>query len=402
MKTTETLHIITLADKRRIYIKRPCKQLAGISSYLKAFQAEAEMGKRWNHPNILKYVDYGKDDEGVYIAMEYVPNLSLKKAVVDESMHINTEVEAGKIMMQILDAVEYLHQNQTLHLNIRPENILITRKAHDVKLIQPATTYFIQKPSFFIIKEKFTAPELFDEQTEPQATADIYSLGKVMEYLFSFSNLSAGIENIIRKATHPNPAKRYSDIASMKKDLAKTPYINIGIGALKAAIVLGLLLSVYYGFKDEPTSEENIEFAQEAAMSHKDNEEINSGNISLESYYVIPTPIDSVNYTSGNRAELDKQSKEMQETAERIFKKELKKRAEKVIANIYTPQNMSLEDTEFQQQSLTGFNQLDKIQRELAEEYHLDPILSARLSSEVISELTQEHMKKLTDNNDKR
>jgi hypothetical protein len=56
---------------------------------------------------------------------------------------------------------------------------------------------------------------------------------------------------------------------------------------------------------------------------------------------------------------------------------------------------MSLEDKDFQRQSLGQFNELDKIQRELAEQFNLDPILAMRLSSDVISELTQESMKKL-------
>ena len=56
---------------------------------------------------------------------------------------------------------------------------------------------------------------------------------------------------------------------------------------------------------------------------------------------------------------------------------------------------MTLDDADFQKQSLTSFSQLDKIQRELGEQYHLDPALSMRLSSEVISELTTESMKRL-------
>ena len=49
----------------------------------------------------------------------------------------------------------------------------------------------------------------------------------------------------------------------------------------------------------------------------------------------------------------------------------------------------------FQEQSLDGFSRLNKIQRELSEQFNMNPILTTRLSSEIISELTTESMKKL-------
>jgi hypothetical protein len=182
----------------------------------------------------------------------------------------------------------------------------------------------------------------------------------------------------------------------MRKALQQSTSIDFGISIGKVAAV-GLLLGlVYYGFKDEPASEESIQFAQETSANQKELPPSNRAEDTHESYYVIPTPSDSVAQLSQTQQEeLDQQSKEYQQTTERLFKKELRKRAEKIIAGIYTPQNMSLEDKDFQRQSLGQFNELDKIQRELAEQFNLDPILAMRLSSDVISELTQESMKKL-------
>ena len=62
---------------------------------------------------------------------------------------------------------------------------------------------------------------------------------------------------------------------------------------------------------------------------------------------------------------------------------------------MYTPQKMNISEKAFQEQSLDGFSQLNKIQRELGEQFNMDPILTTSLSSEIISELTTESMKKL-------
>ena len=81
--------------------------------------------------------------------------------------------------------------------------------------------------------------------------------------------------------------------------------------------------------------------------------------------------------------------------AERIFKKEFRRRAENIISAMYTPQKMNISEKAFQEQSLDGFSRVNKIQRELSEQFNMNPILTTRLSSEIISELTTESMKKL-------
>ena len=400
MRITESIITGTGNNKQRLFIKRPLKEFIGIAAYQKAFANEAEIGLGCIHSNLLRYIGLEKDEQGGYIALEYTPSLPLNRALVEDSLDIHSVKEAKFLMMQLFDAVEYLHGKGICHLNIRPENIYITRKAHDVKLANPAWTYLHCQPSFFLIKEKYTAPELFEEENPISYTAcDIYSLGKVMEYLFSFCNLSAGIQRVIRKATQKAPEKRYTTIAEMRKALQQATSIDMGFTLAKiaaAALFLGL---IYYGFKDEPASEESIQFAQETSANRKELPPSNKAEDTHESYYVIPTPSDSVaRISQSQQAERDQQSKEYQQTTERLFKKELRKRAEKIIANIYTPQNMSLDDKDFQLQSLGQFNELDKIQRELAEQFNLDPILATRLSSDVISELTQENMKKLRKN----
>ena len=397
MKTTESIIIGTNREKQRIYIKRPCKKFAGITTYRNAFVEEARIGQTCTHPNLLRYLGLEDNEQDMYIAMEYLPTLSLNRAVVEESMNIRTEKKTRRIMMQLLDAVEYLHNHDICHLNIRPENILITRRAHDVKLINPVSTYLHCEPSFFLIKEKYSAPELFDEK-EPSdyKRCDIYSLGKVMDYLYSFSNLSTGARQIIRKATNENPGKRYNSIADMRKAIKQSFIVNLGVNILKGAAVITILGILYNGLKNDAVTEENIHFAEEVELSRKELLPSNKAELAeLQSYYTIPSPSDSILRKQSQPNKNDSLSAEYQKTAERIFKKEFRKRAEKVISGIYTPQNMALDDTDFQRQSISGFSQLDKIQRELAEKYKLDPILSTRLSSEVISELTKESMNRL-------
>lgn len=403
MKLTEPITIGTNEEGKRIYIKRPCRQFASIASYQEAFIAETRQGREWSHPNLLSYIDLQKDEEGMFIALEYVAAIPLNKVLQDAVFHVNTYSESKRIMNQLMDAVAYLHSRGICHLNIRPENIFITKSSHNVRLANPANTYATCTPSFFIYKEQFSAPELFKENSSPTPACDIYSLGKVMEYLYSYSNLSYGIRRVISKATQADPRKRYADIKEMQEAFNRSRYPDWGVRIAKGATILGLLVLVYYGLKDDPVSTETLQFIEDTTLRHKQAQidaQSEAANIGM-SHSILPIPADSIPRLSSNNDTLKFDMEEHKKLAEQIFRKEFRKRAEKIIAGMYTPQRMNVSEDIFQKQNLDGFSQLDKIQRELAEQFNMDIIQTTRLSSEIISELTAESMKKLKESGDR-
>ena len=398
MRPTEPITIGTNKEGKRIYIKRPYRKFASIASYQEVFIAEAKQGTEWNHPNLLSYIGLQKDEEGLFIALEYVPAISLNKALQDGVIRINTPAESKRIMNRLMSAVDYLHSKNTCHLNIRPENIYITKSAHDVRLANPGNTYANHTPSFFIYKEQFTAPELFKEDNIPTSACDIYSLGKVMEYLYSYSHLSFGIRRIINKATQINPAKRYADAKEMQEAFHRSRHVDWGVQFMKGIAAIGGLALIYYGLKEEPVSTETLQFIEDTTFRNRQAQIASSQtatyNTSISSN-VLPIPSDTLRKLPTDSDTLKFNAEEHRKLAEQIFKKEFRKRAKKIIAGIYTPQRMNVTEEDFQKQNLDGFSQLNKIQKELAEQFNMDLIQTTRLSSEIISELTTESMKKL-------
>ena len=390
MKVTEPISIGTNNEGKRIFIKRPCKKFADIAAYQEAFTAEATQGMGWAHPNLLNYISLQKDEQGWYITFEYIPAVPLNRALLDGVLQINTVAESKRIMNQLMNAVAYLHSRNICHLDIRPENIFITKRTHDVLLANPANIYVSCTPSFFILKEKYAAPELFKETTVPTPACDIYSLGRVMEYLYSYSHLSPGIRHIILKATRPELAKRYADVEEMKKAFGTSRYIDWSVQAIKGVAAVTVILLAYYGLREEPADKETLQFIEE--VKHINRQALETAE-DRNRNYSIPLPSDSIRPLPTDTLEFNPE--EHRRLAERIFKKEFRRRAENIITAMYTPQKMNISEKAFQEQSLDGFSQLNKIQRELGEQFNMDPILTTRLSSEIISELTTESMKKL-------
>lgn len=93
-------------------------------SMVERFRNEARAAGRLNHPGIVAIYDFGEDADVAYIAMEYVDGCGLGQFMKhDARMPIGDVVS---IMVQLLEALEYVHQRGVIHRDIKAANLLIT------------------------------------------------------------------------------------------------------------------------------------------------------------------------------------------------------------------------------------------------------------------------------------
>jgi serine/threonine protein kinase len=90
------------------------------------FLREAKAAGRLNHPNIVTIYDVGEYCGMPYIAMEFVPGLSLRE-YLDSGvvLPVRRIVEIGILVARGLD---YAHQNEVVHRDIKPANLMLGRK----------------------------------------------------------------------------------------------------------------------------------------------------------------------------------------------------------------------------------------------------------------------------------
>ena len=89
---------------------------------------EIELLKNLDHPNIVKYYNYLKEENHIYIIMEYLEGNTLKQYIDENSDNINEDI-ARNIIKQLLNAISYLHYSCDIcHRDIKPENIMFTEK----------------------------------------------------------------------------------------------------------------------------------------------------------------------------------------------------------------------------------------------------------------------------------
>lgn len=150
---------------------------------IQQFKKEAHI--QINHPNIAQTIGYIFQDSEHFIIREYIDGCNsfefLQKAKLKGRERLQFVIKAG---IQILEALDALHNNQIIHCDIRPQNILITNKQSDINsfsiklidmgLAQRMTDSAPKRLSFALI---YSSPEqLLNIQEIIHFSSDLYSL----------------------------------------------------------------------------------------------------------------------------------------------------------------------------------------------------------------------------------
>lgn len=216
-----------------IIIKRIKPEYRNNAKYRELFFKEFENAYHLEHPNIVRLLDKGEDAEGPFYTMEYVDGRPLSKMIT--SSGINNERLAVKISKQILDALAYVHKKQVFHRDLKPDNIFITYRGDNVKILDfglAAADYFddnLKKAG----TPRYAAPEQLTEASSVDQRADIYSFGKIFLEMLTGDVSQQAIQKvynqayrqIIAKATASNPADRYHDCEEIINDLKEAKNI---------------------------------------------------------------------------------------------------------------------------------------------------------------------------------
>jgi eukaryotic-like serine/threonine-protein kinase len=96
----------------------------GSEFVLRRFRRERQILASFDHPNIARLLDGGTTEDGLpYFVMEYIEGLALTRFCDEQQLSLD---ERLKLFSQVCAAVEYAHQQQVIHRDIKPGNILVT------------------------------------------------------------------------------------------------------------------------------------------------------------------------------------------------------------------------------------------------------------------------------------
>ena len=215
------------------FLKRLKPELAGDIRYQEALHKEFETGYQLEHPHLVRYLSLDGDS----ILMEYVDGETLSQRIASNPDYFKNRKNTDKFIRQLLDVVGYLHSHQVLHLDLKPDNILLTRINHDVKLIDLGCCYTDAVQDTTGHSEGFAAPEqLRGEQTDVRT--DIYAIGRILEVLPHHSIYN----KVIARCTEANPAARYQSEDDILTALSHTRRRFYWLAAIIIAMLLALVV----------------------------------------------------------------------------------------------------------------------------------------------------------------
>ncbi|XP_037925477.1 calcium/calmodulin-dependent protein kinase type 1 isoform X2 [Hermetia illucens] len=98
-----------------------------------SLENEIKVLRRLTHPNIVQLLETYEDKTKVYLVMELVTGGELFDRIVEKGSY--TEKDASDLIRQVLEAVDYMHEQGVVHRDLKPENLLYYSQEEDSKIM---------------------------------------------------------------------------------------------------------------------------------------------------------------------------------------------------------------------------------------------------------------------------
>ena len=193
------------------FFKQLKQQYASLATYQQAFRKEFETGYQLEHPNLVRYLSLSDDG----ILMEYVDGETLTDFLQSHPDYFRNKTHSDEFLRQMLSVLQYLLEHQVLHLDLKPDNILITRIGHNVKLIDLGGCYSDCFSDTTAHTNAYAAPEqlaaLSQQGTAVSESTDLYALGCILRQLPCGSRY----QSLVSRCTQSHPVDRFQSAEEM-------------------------------------------------------------------------------------------------------------------------------------------------------------------------------------------
>src|SRR5579859_3540999 len=212
---------------------------------IKRLQREVYVLRKLSHPHILPLLDDGISGPYYYLVMPYMQRGNLRERLAQGKL---TPEEVGILLHQLTDALTCAHEHGIIHRDIKPSNILLDNDdANHIYLADFGIAKMLEQGSditqtgFLVGTPEYMAPELAEKPES--ASSDIYAVGVLLYQMLAgrlpFTGttplavcwkhikeqpappsslnpeISLAIEQVILRAMHKNPRRRFADASAL-------------------------------------------------------------------------------------------------------------------------------------------------------------------------------------------
>ncbi len=203
------------------------------------FRAEARLIAQLKHPHIIRVLDFGVEQGGPYLIMDYAPGGTLRQKLPKGVQHSPTSLLL--YVRQVVSALQYAHTAKIIHRDIKPENMLLNERGEvllsDFGIAVLALSSRVQDVQQVAGTAAYMAPEQITANAH--FASDQYALGIVLyewlagerpfegttselygKHIFSqppplsekVPTISSAVEEVVMTALKKDPKERFASI----------------------------------------------------------------------------------------------------------------------------------------------------------------------------------------------
>ncbi len=389
---------------KEMLVCRPHPDFLDNEAFMAIFCQQDKVTESYTHPRILRYLEYSSDERGAFWYMTPGKYSSLAQLMVDKNQIRLNEKWVDDSITELLEAVEYANSQGHYLLELTPHSVMATKDAYNhIMLMPPLSEFLPLKNLIYSTSDERIAPELFNIE-EPDQHADIYGVGRIIEFLHPYPSLPYKYNAVVKSAVFERVDKRPKNATAMLNTISKRRTGgNITNVIISVAVVLGLAaLLIFFPWGDD---------------NHRDIKQLNGpdttlfddgvlmGSTSLDP--LVNTSIESASeaekarmlddyihdstYMSMDTAvslspEMKEYQRQMMIMASEKFRAQFKQQARPILQKVYTEENMSSQE-KFMEASREANLHLLEIQEALTSQYQIDPTTATRIAGEVYDEV---------------
>ena len=180
-----------------------------LQSIVRLFVQEAKSLAKLNHPNIVGVHQVFEDNDTAYMALDFVEGRDMLDTLDDPDSTMTPD-QIKSMLVDVLGAVKFIHDQDILHRDISPDNILIEPSGRPVLIDFGAAREQATKQSrvlsaLRVVKDGYSPQEFYIAGSEQNESSDLYALG-------------ASFYHFIKGDVPPNSQARLAAIASGEPD----------------------------------------------------------------------------------------------------------------------------------------------------------------------------------------
>ena len=331
--------------------------------------------------------DVTSDNPCKTIVIERGVYLTLAQLLNENPALVARQDFMDNLLKNIFEAAKEINEHNIFHECFAPRNVLVRKGDSQVFLLNHGSFYksIGDQQALFGDMKEFVAPEVLEKGTVDER-CDVYSIGKLIENLYSMGSMPLTVKKVVKKATSELPEDRYNSVADMEKALtrlnsARHSAVLFIVAALAALVIVG----TYFTLVPEQNEMEYVKPApQEPEMDLDDGF----------------NPANELGFIANDTAtqlspEQQKKMAEYEKKAEEIFRKRFEREADRILSKLYNENNMGFNEKKFMETSQKTLEELSNAQEKIASQTAISGAKSQRIASEIVERIANKKKKEL-------